>query len=478
PVLASLGGGGFLHARPAGGEPVIYDFFVQTPRVKAGLDGLDFYPIIADFGDTVQEFHIGMGAIATPGALAGLFAVQQDLGRLSSSRLLEPARRLAERGVVVNAFQHRIATVVEPILRARPEIFALHAAPQAPTRLAGPGEQVPQPALAQALAQLADEGPQLLYGAAAGTGAGSICGAWGERLVADCAANGGHLTEADLAGYRVQQRSPLGCVYRDARLYLNPPPSLGGPLIRITLDLLSQQPLGDLCFGSSTHRHLLATAMRLTQELRTNRTVDNVNLDPTLLAQVRAQMRSATQFSRGTTQISIADAEGNLASMTLSNGEGAGYLLPGTGIMLNNMLGEEDLSPDGFHQWAEDQRIGSMMCPSLVQHADGGWSVLGSSGSNRIRSAILQVLSNLIDLRMPLTAAVEAPRIHYEAGRLNIEPPCDGELLDALREQWPDILAWSDRSIFFGGAHCVAIGPDGTLHGAGDSRRGGVVRSV
>ena len=70
PVLASLGGGGFLHARPAGGEPVIYDFFVQTPRVKAATEGLDFYPIIADFGDTVQEFHIGMGAIATPGALA------------------------------------------------------------------------------------------------------------------------------------------------------------------------------------------------------------------------------------------------------------------------------------------------------------------------------------------------------------------------------------------------------------------------
>jgi gamma-glutamyltranspeptidase/glutathione hydrolase len=183
-------------------------------------------------------------------------------------------------------------------------------------------------------------------------------------------------------------------------------------------------------------------------------------------------------FRRGTTQISIADAEGNLASMTLSNGEGAGYLLPGTGIMLNNMLGEEDLNPGGFHRWTEDRRIGSMMCPTLVEHADGGWSVLGSSGSNRIRSAILQVLSNLIDLRMPLSEAVEAPRIHYEAGRLNIEPPCDGELLAALRAHWPDILVWSGRSIFFGGAHSVAIGADGTLRGAGDSRRGGVVRRV
>ena len=479
PVLASLGGGGFLHARPAGGEPVIYDFFVQTPRVKAATEGLDFYPIIADFGDTVQEFHIGMGAIATPGALAGLFAVQQDLCQLPSSMLLEPARRLAQDGVIVNAFQHQIATVVEPILRARPEIFALHASRRDPNRLAEPGERVTQPALAQALGQLAAGGAQLLYGAGSNTtGAGSNCGAWGERLAADCAANGGHLSVADLAGYRVEQRSPLRRVYRDAALYLNPPPSVGGLLIGLTLDLLSQQHLDGLTFGSSAHRHLLTTAMQLTQDLRAGPATDGAELDPALLTQARTLMRSATLFRRGTTQISIADADGNLASMTLSNGEGAGYLLPGTGIMLNNMLGEEDLNPGGFHRWAEDRRIGSMMCPSLVEHADGGWSVVGSSGSNRIRSAILQVLSNLIDLRMPLAAAVEAPRIHYEAGRLNIEPPCDAEVLEALRGHWPEVMVWSARSIFFGGAHSVAIGADGTLSGAGDSRRGGVVKRV
>lgn len=503
PVLASLGGGGFLHARPAGGEPVIYDFFVQTPRAKAAVPGLDFYPIIADFGDTVQEFHIGMGAIATPGALAGLFAVQQDLCRLPPATLLEPARWLAQQGVTVNAFQHRIATVVEPILRANAALFALHASRRDPGRLAEPGERIAQPALAEALAQLADAGAHLLYGepavgaaagpaagsdagpdtgspagSEAGSEAGSACGVWGERLAADCAANGGHLTGADLAGYRVQRRRPLVRVYRDAGLYLNPPPSLGGVLIALTLDLLSQQRVHGLRFGSRVHRYLLATAMQLTQDLRADRAGDAADLDPALLAQYRALMRGATLFRRGTTQISIADADGNLASMTLSNGEGSGYLLPGTGILLNNMLGEEDLNPGGFHQWAEDRRIGSMMCPTLVEHADGGWSVLGSSGSNRIRGAILQVLSNLIDLRMPLTAAVEAPRIHYEAGTLNIEPPCDAGVLDALRGQWPEVLAWSARSIFFGGAHSVAIGADGVLSGAGDSRRGGVVRRV
>jgi gamma-glutamyltranspeptidase/glutathione hydrolase len=454
PVLASLGGGGFLHARPAGGEPLIYDFFVQTPRTKADPDGLDFYPILADFGDTVQEFHIGMGAIATPGAIAGLFAVQRDLCRLPPAALLEPARRMAERGVPINAFQHRIATIVEPILRAHPEVFALHASRHNPDRLAEVGERLPQPDLASALVTLGSEGPDLLYGGDAG-------GPWGQRLAADCTTGGGHLSGEDLASYRVERREPLAGNYRDAMLYLNPPPSLGGMLIHLTLDLLSQQRLEGVRFGSAAHRHLLATAMRLTQDLRAETDPNDSGPDPALLARYRALMRDTKVFRRGTTQISIADAEGNLASMTLSNGEGAGYLLPGTGIMLNNMLGEEDLNPRGFHRWATDRRIGSMMCPALVAHADGGWSVLGSSGSNRIRSAIVQVLSNLIDLRMPLDEAVAAARIHYENGTLNLEPPCDGDLIDALRGEWPDILAWSAPSVFFGGAHCVAIAADG-----------------
>ncbi|MGB5832249.1 MAG: gamma-glutamyltransferase [Thiohalocapsa sp.] len=471
PVLASLGGGGFLQARPAGGEPVIYDFFVQTPKAKAEPDQLDFYPILADFGDTVQEFHIGMASIATPGALAGLFAVQHDLCALPIEQLLEPACRLAERGVSINAFQHRIGTIVEPILRAHPEVFALHASRRNPDRLAEVGECLRQPELADALSRLAKQGAELLYG-----GIGS--GPWGERLASDCAANGGHLRGADLEGYRVERRKPLTGGYRDATLYLNPPPSLGGLLIHMTLHLLSQQPLDAVRFGSAEHRHLIATAMRLTQDLRSRGEPEGTQFDPALLAEYQALMRTTTLFRRGTTQISVGDADGNLASLTLSNGEGAGYLLPGTGILMNNMLGEEDLNPGGFHRWTADRRIGSMMCPTLVQQADGGWGVLGSSGSNRIRSAILQVLSNLIDLRMPLAEAVDAARIHYENGTLNLEPPFDIDVLDALRAHWPDVLAWGERSVFFGGAHSVAITADGALHGAGDSRRGGVVRRV
>ncbi len=470
PVLASLGGGGFLLARPAGGDPIVYDFFTQTPRTRRPTAQIEFFPIVADFGDATQQFHIGMGAVATPGAVAGLFAIQRDLCLLPPRELLAPARHLAERGVPINAFQHGIARIVAPILRVHPEVLALHASPRDPTRFAEVGERVPQPRLAAALEALAEEGAELFYR-----------GDWARDLAADCAAHGGHLRLDDLAGYRVIRRRPLESGYRGARLFLNPPPSIGGLLIRLALDLLAQTAFDGIRHGSAGHRHLLASAMRLAQQARAEVATEAIQagtLPGDLLARYHDLMREACVFRRGTTQISIADAAGNLASLTLSNGEGAGRLLGDTGIMLNNMLGEEDLSPRGFHRWPTNQRISSMMCPTLAQHADGGWSVTGSSGSNRIRSAILQVLSNLLDLGMPLQQAVDAPRLHYELGRLNLEPPVEPDALAALRAQWPDILTWRERSVFFGGAHSVAIGTDGALTGAGDGRRGGVVRRV
>jgi gamma-glutamyltranspeptidase/glutathione hydrolase len=471
PVLASLGGGGFLLAHPAGAEPVLMDFFTQTPRQRAAPETLDFFPVVADFGDTTQEFHIGLGAMAVPGAIAGLFAIQQRLCRLPAADLLEPARRLAADGVVINPFQHRIARIVEPILRARPEYFALHASRRDPGRLAEPGERIRQPELASALETLARDGAGVLHG-----------GPWGERLAADCAAHGGHLRLDDLTGYQVVERAPLALDYRDARLYLNPPPSIGGLLMGLTLDLLAAAGAPVRAFGSSAHRQRLARAMHLTQQARLDAAAKRREvadgLDPALTARYRELMCDGARFRRGTTQISIADADGNLASLTLSNGEGTGYLLPGTGIVMNNMLGEEDLNPHGFHRWPLDRRISSMMCPTLVRHADGGWTVTGSSGSNRIRSAILQVLCNLIDLGMPLDEAVAAPRIHVEDGRLNIEPPVPPDVLADLARDWPDLIAFREPNVFFGGAHSVAIGAGGELGGAGDNRRGGVVLEV
>jgi gamma-glutamyltranspeptidase / glutathione hydrolase len=199
-------------------------------------------------------------------------------------------------------------------------------------------------------------------------------------------------------------------------------------------------------------------------------------LDPVLLARYQHEIAGLAAASRGTTHLSVMDAAGNVASLTASNGEGCGVLIPDTGIMLNNMLGEQDLNPHGFFRWRENQRLTSMMAPTLLARRDGSEVVLGSGGSNRIRTAILQVLVNLLDFGMPLGPAVEASRIHLEQGRLSIEAGFDPAVdLRTLLATYPDHRIWAERSLFFGGVHGVEYGPDG-FRGAGDPRRGGVVR--
>ncbi len=181
-----------------------------------------------------------------------------------------------------------------------------------------------------------------------------------------------------------------------------------------------------------------------------------------------------------TTHISVIDDEGNAASVTTSNGEGASYVIPGTQIMMNNMLGEEDLNPHGFNQWPVNQRMSSMMAPTMILQAGKPQLVLGSGGSNRIRTAILQVISNILDFGMPLAAAVEAPRIHWEEGVFHLEPGLTDSAaatgLWASDQQGTDrVLQWQQSNMFFGGVHTVGVGAAGGLQGAGDPRRSGAV---
>jgi gamma-glutamyltranspeptidase/glutathione hydrolase len=191
-----------------------------------------------------------------------------------------------------------------------------------------------------------------------------------------------------------------------------------------------------------------------------------------LMDEYRASVAGHPVNTRGTTHISTIDSQGNSASLTLSNGEGSGQLLPGTGIMLNNMLGEEDLNPDGFNRWPLDVRVSSMMAPTLAE-SPNCLIAIGSGGSNRLRTAILQTLSNLIDFGMTPGEAVNAPRIHFERGQLDIEPGLADNALEALRETYPKHRVWNSHNLFFGGTHTVCW--DGRhFSGAGDPRRGGV----
>lgn len=471
PVLASPGGGGFLLARPANEPARVYDFFAHTPRTRLEPADADFRPIIADFGTTQQEFHIGLGSAATPGMVAGTFAFQEELGRMPVREVMAPAVTAGREGVEVMPLQAYIAEVVGPILGATPEARAVFA-PDGHEPKAGDHHAMPE--LGTFLDTLSIEGPDLFYrGEVAAT------------IAAVCEAGGGHLRRADFEQYRVERREPLAVDYRGHRMLTNAPPASGGLLVAFGLEVLAGGSVPEDALGASEARRM-AAALAATQEARVasglDAGVDDAAaarlLDPETVARFRRSVAEHPPARRGTTHISVLDAAGNAAALTISNGEGCGSIVPGTGFMLNNMLGEADLQPRGFGRWPTDTRLTSMMAPTLVtDDRDERIVVLGSGGSNRIRSAILQVLAGHVDHGLPLQAAVERPRLHIEGERLEIEGGFEPQVVEALAERWPDHGAWPDRNLFFGGAHAVAHGPEG-FSGAGDPRRGGVAAVV
>jgi gamma-glutamyltranspeptidase/glutathione hydrolase len=159
--------------------------------------------------------------------------------------------------------------------------------------------------------------------------------------------------------------------------------------------------------------------------------------------------------------------------VTCTNGEGCGEVVPGTGIHLNNMMGEQDLSPFGFHAHPPGRRLPSMMAPTMVLDDAGPRLVLGSAGSNRIRSVILQVVIGVLDRGLSVQEAIDAPRVHFEDELVYVEPGLDTTGLEADNRT---LVRFSARNLFFGGAQAVQRDlRTGILSGGGDPRRGGAV---
>ncbi len=475
PILASLGGGGFLLAQTARGDATLYDFFAQTPGRVRPADELDFRPVMVDFGAVQQEFHTGLGAIATPGMVAGLFNVNVALGKLPMRRLLEPAIALARDGVLVNETQAYVAQAVSPIALYTPSAKAVFESAVKPGETVQVGEVMRLLELGNCLEILGYEGPRLFYD-------GEIAAA----IENQAAGHGGSLRRTDLEAYRVIERRPLTHRFGSHEILGNPAPSSGGPLIAFALALLEDAIIGAEWSNARWFDHL-AQAMARTNEARRatglDHDVDDQRVSALLRADHIAAHRKAIEGRAlkigGTTHISVIDAAGNAAAATVSNGEGCGHMVPGAGFMANNMLGEEDINPRGFFNWQPDQRISSMMAPTLVNRGNDWRLALGSGGSNRIRTAILQVLCNVLGFSMPLNEAVEAPRLHYERGRLNVEDGFPDSVVAPLQAGYDDCKIWPERNFFFGGVHGAQISGTGSasgdLVGAGDPRRGGVV---
>ncbi len=452
PMLTGLGAGGYmLVSPPEGREAVLLDFFVEAPGRGADPAAVgELEPVEVSFGDANQVFNIGPASVGTYGTIAGADEAARRFGSMPLARLAAPAARMAREGVLVNAQQAYVLQILDPIARSTPEAAAIFAPGG---RLLRGGDILRDAALADALERLGEEGAAPFY---AGEVAAAVVSWVGER--------GGALTLEDLRAYEVAARAPVRAFYSGREVLLNPPPSAGGVLIAYALGCLERsrrppEPRG------------LVEVMEAAQDQRTPDFLRGL-AEEGFLERFLAQ--AARRAGRGaTTHISVLDDEGWACGVTCSNGSCSGVVVPGTGLHLNNMMGEQDLNPLGFHDHRPGRRMPSMMAPTVVLRDGRAELVLGSGGSNRIRSAILQTIVNVLDREMDLPAAVQAPRLHFEDGIVYVEP---GIETAGIERDGYQVASFSAPNLFFGGVHAVERDPaTGTLSGGGDPRRGGTI---
>ena len=447
PVLASLGGGGFLLSGAADEEPTLVDFFVDVPGLGGTVADAHVETVIVDFARTgsaadssTQVFHGGWGTVAVPGCLPGYLEAHRVSGRLPLDVVVAPAIALARVGVDLSSGQRTFLHLVSDLLNLTDDSRRLFAEAERT------GHYVNEPYAA------------LLGELAAGRIVGLADRAFADAVLAGSQGGGGLLGALDLETYRPAHRNALRCERGGAQVWTNPPPSVGGSIVAGALAMLPP-------VASESRRIRWAQVAQA-------------------LAEATQSQRGPGQVPTGTTHVSVVDADGGFAALTTSNGSGSGTVVPGWGVTLNNMLGEEDLRPADGSALPAGARMGSMMAPTLVDLADGSRVALGTGGSERIRSALLGVLVRLIDDGDTLADAVEAPRVHLTGdGPIHVEPGLPDNDVDELivlarQRAWPGVEVWPSANLFFGGVHAVRRSVDGGVEAVGDARRTGAVGLV
>jgi gamma-glutamyltranspeptidase/glutathione hydrolase len=421
--------------------------------------------------ESTQVFKIGAASCAVPGTLLGLEAAHRRFGSLPWKLLFEPAIALARDGVEMTRPQAYLHAILDQILRHMSEGQEIYG--KNGDRLAA-GDVLVQADLAATLGLLAEEGAQALY-------RGDI----GRELVRHVEAHGGCITERDLESFRVVRRRPVVAAFRGSELRANPPPSAGGVLIGYGLQLLDRLGLGGPP-GSVEAIDRLVAVQREQGRVRDRRFARDLHrgglarrlYGEEALEQAWARMEGGVPAEAevggpgGTTHISVVDGAGNAASLSASTGSGSGVIVPGTGIQLNNMLGEFELAITGGGSPA-GTRLTSGMAPSIVLQDGMPRLVVGSAGSLRLRGAIFQVIVNVAGHDLPVDDAIDRPRVHVEEPVVHCEGGNDPDALDRLEAMGHNVVRWRRQNLFFGGVQGVEVRADGSLAAAGDPRRGG-----
>lgn len=463
--LVSLSAGGFVTLALPGEEPTTVDGGVEMPGRGLTEDrfGRGTWEVSTDYaGGTTMT--IGPGSVATPGALKALDVAWRRHATLPWARLLEPALEAARGFPHGSASYYYLDYVHEPVFGWHPESRATVLGPDGVLWPAGSTVVVPH--LADTVRQLAEEGVDTLYG-----------GDLGHRVARAVAEADGILTLADLTAYDAVVRPALRTRVGAWELATNPPPAAGGVATAALLELLDGMPAGPTWDDGELRALARAQTLVLGEGLNDPDTeAGRTALAEGLLARMRGIDRLALT-SPSTATVSAVDAAGGACAITVSSGYGSGFVVPGTGFGMNNCLGEQELVGSGPHSLRPGTRLGSNMAPSVARREDGAVLAISSPGSDRIPTALAQVLALVAHGGLDVAGAIAHPRLHVRVRR-DEDPQVRVDHEEDLR--LPDGLGLPTRampvhSMYFGGVSAAHWSPGSGLGASGDPRRTGAV---
>jgi gamma-glutamyltranspeptidase/glutathione hydrolase len=460
-LMCAIGGSGFVMLRLPGQAAELIEGADAMPGAGGRITGEPRWrEVHVPYGDGL-DFMVGHGSVAVPGLLAALETAWRRHGTLPWAEIVAPAVELARTGWPV-----AMGTASWLDLTGEP-VFGWQAASRGcfwpEERLLRAGDTMRIPGLDSTMAAIAEHGADTLY-------RGDLAAAFAQEM----AAHGGYVTRADLDAYQAMVRVPLGLRSRGFDLALNPPPAIGGAAVGSLIGLMSAGWDETLGAAEQLLRH--ARAQKYVMGLRAREFTSEsygpeyarALLEEDSLARHHERLRSPH-----TTHLSVATGDGGVVAITMSIGYGAGVTIPGTGIVCNNSLGEQELNPRGFFVFGPGERLVSNMAPSVAWHADGRTMAFGSPGAGRITTAIAQTWMRFAFEGASFETAVARPRMHVEQWHDGFRAQCEPGLDTSLLGSEFIVRPFREQNMFFGGTHLCGRDRAGVLHAVADARRDG-----
>lgn len=461
PGVISPLGGAFVNVWPAGGEPILIDGNVEMPGRGLPRErfGGGVRELFTEYAGGLTVF-VGHGSAATPGAFAAMGLAHERYGRAPWAEVVAPAVAAARDGYPLGASAASYLSVTgDSIFGWDQQTRAAISRPDG--TIAAAGDRITSPDLAASMEIIAAEGPSSIY-----------TGELADRMTKDMEQNGGLVTRDDLAQYRAVEREPLRVRLGEWSMAINPPPSVGGPVLTALLRLWTER---DPAGGSLDD--LVAIQRRVLDYRRSHLDVahDLGAAGRELLELVRTAGALGLPTSASTAHVSVTDADGVACAITASAGYGSGATVPGTGLMLNNCLGEPELNRLGLHALRPGTRLASNMAPTTAVRDDGARLAIGTPGADRITTTLMQVLDGFCLRGLDLQEAIDRRRLHVRLladGSWRVDHEVDPALaVAAARSGLPSYEHPPGLSLYFGGVGAALLGPDRRLSAAADPRR-------